>query len=140
MDMLSGSLWDKILKFALPVALTVVLEQMFNAVDIAVLGNYSAVQTVSVAAVGTNISIVGFLVMLGFGISMGSNVVIAQSIGRKDLENVKRAVHTSALFAVFGGVLLSLVGFALSGLVLGMMSLPQEVYELAVSYLRTYLL
>ncbi len=98
LDMLHGTLWDKILKFALPVALTVVLEQLFNAVDIAVVGNFAfSSTTTAIAAVGANAPIVGILVMLFLGISLGTNVVIAQAIGAGNVAEVRRAPGVGVL-------------------------------------------
>ena len=74
--MLEGSLWDKIVVFALPIALTGILEQMFNSADIAVLGRF--VGTEAMAAVGNNVPIVGLIVMFFLGLSLGANVVVAQ--------------------------------------------------------------
>lgn len=77
-DMLHGSIWNKLPKFALPVAATAILEQLFNASDIAVVGNFTGeARTVSVAAVGANNPIIGLIVNLFIGIALGANVVIA---------------------------------------------------------------
>lgn len=82
LDMLNGSIWNKILIFALPVAATAILEQLFNASDIAVVGNFTgAGKTVTVAAVGANSSIIALIVNLFVGIALGTNVVIANAIG-----------------------------------------------------------
>ena len=96
LDMLHGSIWNKLPLFAFPVAATAILEQLFNASDIAVVGNFTgAGKTVAVAAVGANSSIIALIVNLFVGIALGANVVIANAIGRDDREAVEKAVHTS---------------------------------------------
>ena len=100
LDMLHGSIWNKLPRFALPVAATAILEQLFNASDVAVVGNFAgdaAEKTAAVAAVGANTAIIGLIVNLFVGIALGANVVIANAIGRDDKDAVHRAVHTSIL-------------------------------------------
>ena len=85
LDMLHGSIWNKIPQFALPVAATGILEQLFNASDIAIVGNFASTdRTVAIAAVGANSPIIGMILNLFIGISLGTNVVIANAIGRRD--------------------------------------------------------
>lgn len=139
LDMLHGTLWDKILKFALPVALTVVLEQLFNAVDIAVVGNFAGNGTTAMAAVGANAPVVGILIMLFLGISLGTNVVIAQSIGAGNAADVSHAVHTSVIVAVAGGALVAMAGQMAAEPLLAALNMPAEVLDPALVYLRTYL-
>lgn len=101
MDMLHGSLWDKIVRYALPVALTGILEQLFNASDLAVVGNFSGeASTVAVAAVGVNSPIVGLILNFFIGIALGANVVIANAIGKKDDETVQKTVQTSIILSL----------------------------------------
>lgn len=141
LDMLNGTLGDKILMFALPVALTVVLEQLFNAVDIAVVGNFaSSSTTTAIAAVGANAPIVGILVMLFLGISLGTNVVIAQTIGAGNATDVRHAVHTSVIVALAGGALVAAAGQVVAMPLLTALNMPPEVLGPALVYLRVYLL
>ena len=101
MDMLNGSLWDKILKFSMPVAATAILEQFFTATDVVIAGNFAnSDRTAAMAAVGTDLPIIGMIIFLFLGLALGSNVVIAQSIGRRDTEGVKKAVHTAVLLSL----------------------------------------
>ena len=103
-DMLHGSIWNKLPLFALPVAATAILEQLFHASDVAIVGNFTGdARTVAVAAVGANGPIIGLIVNLFIGIALGANVVIANAIGCRDDNAVKRAVHTAIVFAVCGG-------------------------------------
>ena len=106
MDMLHGSIWDKIIQYALPVAATGILEQLFNASDIAIVGNFTGdFKTIAVAAVGANSPIVGLILNFFIGIALGANVVIANAIGRNEEGTVHKAVHTSLIMAVVGGLL-----------------------------------
>ncbi len=106
LDMLHGSIWNKLPLFALPVAATAILEQLFNASDLAVVGNFTgAGKTIAVAAVGANSSIISLIVNLFVGIALGANVVIANAIGREDKEVITKAVPTSILVAVLAGIM-----------------------------------
>lgn len=141
MDMLNGSLWNKILEFALPAAATAILEQLFNASDVAVVGHFTgAASTVSVAAVGANSPVIGLIVNLFIGIALGANVVIAMAIGKGDLEKVRRAVHTAILMAVGGGILAAVFGEGIAAGLMRMLNVPEDVYPFALLYLRIYLL
>ena len=141
LDMLNGSLWNKIPQFALPVAATAILEQLFNASDIAVVGNFSgAASTIAVAAVGANSFVISLVVNFFIGIALGANVVIANAIGREDEDDVHRAVHTAVVISVLGGVLVTIFGELISGVVLRSLNVPEEVLPYALLYLRIYLL
>lgn len=137
--MLHGPIWSKIPQFALPVAATAILGQLFNAADIAVVGNFTGeLRTISVAAVSTNSSIIGLIVNLFIGISLGANVTIAHAIGRDDQEAVGKAVHTSIIMALVGGVLAAIVGELAAAPLLGRLRTPADVFPLALLYLRIY--
>ena len=141
LNMLSGSMWDKILLYALPVAATGILGQLFNASDIAVVGNFAPGDTVSaVAAVGANGPVIGLVLNLFIGIALGANVVIANAIGRGDHETVSRAVHTSIVASVLGGLLITIFGELFAVSVLEMLNVPEEVLPLAAKYMRIYLI
>lgn len=137
MDMINGSLGDKIIKYAVPLAVTGVLQQLFNAADLAVVGQFSGKE--AMAAVGGNAPVIGLLVNLFVGISLGSNVIIAKSIGQREDETISKAVHTSVVVAVLGGLLLIVLGEFLAPGVVKMLDVPEDVYPLAVKYLRIYL-
>lgn len=92
------------------------------------------------AEVGANSSIIGLIVNLFVGISLGANVTIANAIGRKDEKTVKHAVHTSIITAVIGGLFIMLFGQVIAGPLLGMLNIPDEVLPYALLYLRIYLL
>lgn len=140
-NILNGPMWDKILRYALPVAATGILGQLFNASDIAIVGNFAEGDTVAaVAAVGANGPVIGLLLNIFIGIALGANVVIANAIGRGDKETVSRAVHTSIVAAVLGGIIVGLLGQLLAEPVLSMLQVPEDVFPLALKYMRIYLL
>ena len=140
-NMLSGSMWDKILLYALPVAATGILGQLFNASDVAIVGNFASTDKVAaVAAVGANGPVIGLVLNLFIGIALGANVVIANAIGRGDKETVSRAVHTSVVASVLGGFIVMLIGQLLAKPVLLMLNVPDDVFPLAMTYMRIYLL
>ena len=93
LDMLNGPIWNKLPRYALPVAATGILGQLFNAADIAVVGNFTGdMRTAAVAAVGANSPVIGLLLNLFIGIALGANVVIANAIGRGDRAQLTREV------------------------------------------------
>lgn len=139
--MLHGSIWNKLIQYALPVAATGILEQLFNASDVAIVGNFTgSARTVCVAAVGANSPIVGLLLNLFIGIALGTNVVIATAIGSGDHKTVKKAVHTSVIMAVVGGFIVTILGELLIGYLLPMLNVPDEVLPYALLYIRIYLI
>ncbi len=141
LDMLHGSIWNKLPRFALPVAATAILEQLFNASDLAVVGNFTGSQrTVSVAAVGANSAVIGLIVNLFIGIALGSNVVIAHAIGYGKKDDVKKAVHTSILISIIGGVIVALIGELIAAPLLSVLNVPKDVFPYALLYLRIYLI
>ena len=137
MDMVNGSLGDKIIRYAIPLAATGILQQLFNAADLAVVGQFSGKE--AMAAVGGNAPVIGLLVNLFVGISLGSNVIIARSIGQKDEESISKAVHTSVIVALLGGVFLAVLGELLAPFIVELLEVPTDVYPLAIKYLRIYL-
>lgn len=137
MDMINGSLGDKIIKYAIPLAITGVLQQLFNAADLAVVGQFSGKE--AMAAVGSNAPVIGLLVNLFVGISLGSNVIIAKSIGQGNDENISKTVHTSVVMALLGGLFLTVLGQFLASEIVSMLDVPGDVSSLAVKYLRIYL-
>lgn len=141
LDMLNGSIWNKLPVFALPIAATGILEQLFNASDIAIVGNFAQTdKTAAVAAVGANSPIIGLILNLFIGIALGANVVIANAIGRDDRQTVQKAVHTSMVVSVIGGVLVAIIGEIIAEPLLTALNVPNDVLELALLYLRIYFL
>lgn len=141
LDMLNGSIWNKLPVFALPIAATGILEQLFNASDIAIVGNFAQTdKTAAVAAVGANSPIIGLILNLFIGIALGANVVIANAVGRDDKQTVQKAVHTSMVVSVIGGVLVAVIGEIIAEPLLTALNVPNDVLELALLYLRIYFL
>ena len=138
MDMIHGSLWNKILLFALPLAASSILQQLFNSVDTAVVGRFASSQ--ALAAVGSNSSLISLMINLFLGVSLGSNVVIAHYIGQGSGKNINAAVHTAMLVAVLSGFFVLLLGQVIARPVLLLMGTPEDVIDLAVLYLRIYVL
>jgi len=136
MDMLHGSLGDKIIRFALPVAATGILQQLFNAADIAVIGRFVGKE--AMAAVGSNNSLIGLMVTMFSGIAMGANVVIARSTGQGNREGIRHAVHTSILIAFVGGLLMTVIGELLAKPLLHWLGVPEEIFREALRYIRIY--
>ncbi len=137
-DMLNGSLWDKILVFSLPLAVTGILQQVFNAADIAVVGRF--VGENAMAAVGSNGPLVGLMINLFIGISLGTNVVIAQYIGHGDREGIRKAVSTSIIAALVGGILFLAGGECIAVWMLKLLAVPEEIFDWTLLYIRIYFL
>ena len=139
-DMTTGSLWRNVPLFAFPVAATSILEQLSNLIATVIIGNFSGDQgTLAMAAVGSNVPLTSLMLNLFIGMSLGSNVVIANAIGRNDQNMVKRAVHTSILMALVGFVVIAL-GEIFAEPMLAALNVPAETMPLASLYLRVFLL
>ena len=136
--MLNGPLAGPIILFALPLALSSMLQQLFNAADTAVVGRFASSQ--AMAAVGSNSSVINLVVALFVGLSVGTNVVIASLIGRGRKDEIPTAVHTAVVVALISGVLLLFVGIGIARPMLTLMNTPEDVLDLAVLYLRIYFL
>ena len=138
MDMLNGSIFDKILLFALPLAISSILQQLFNSVDVAVVGRFASSE--ALAAVGSNSSVISLLINLFVGISVGANVVIANYIGQGKTEKIQDAVHTVMIVSLISGVFLLVLGLMIARPILEIMGTPENVIDLAVLYLHIYFL
>jgi len=134
--MLHGPMMSKILLFALPLAAGSILQQLFNAVDVAVVGQFASSE--ALAAVGANTPVVTLLINLFVGISVGSNVVIAHMIGKGEEDHINGAVHTSILLALVSGVFLMFLGILIARPLLTLMSTPENILDMAVLYLWIY--
>lgn len=135
-DMLSGSLWSKIILFALPVVTTIIVQQLFNTADTAIIGKFG--ESGALAAVGTNGEIVAMHVSLSAGLSIGTNVLISRYIGAGKKENIRTAVTSSMLTAVIFGIALAIVGDIAALPLLKLIYTPQDILHQAVTYLRIY--
>ena len=138
MDMLHGPLAGKIFLFALPIALSSVLQQLFNAADTSGVGRFADAN--ALAAVGTNGEIVALLVSLSAGLAVGANVLIARAIGEERPEKIHSVIHTAILLAAVLGVLGMGIGLLGAGALLQGINTPESVLQPAVQYLRLYFL
>lgn len=138
MDMLSGSLWNKILMFALPLAASSMLQQLFNSADIAVVGQFAGSR--ALAAVGSNGPIINLLVNIFVGLSVGANVVISRFIGQGREKQVEEGVHTAICTAIVSGIFLLVLGVSVTKPMLVLMSAPDDIIDLAALYLKIYFL
>lgn len=133
-DILHGSIWDKVLAFALPLAATSVLQQLFNSADVAVVGQFSGSK--ALAAVGSTSPITSLFITIFVGLSIGANVVISRFLGAQNDKQVKKAVHTSLVLSVISGIIIALIGELIAKWLLIMMSTPAEVLDQALLFLR----
>lgn len=136
MDMTSGPLLKKILIFSVPLMLSGILQLLFNAADIIVVGQFTG--SSALAAVGSTSSLINLFVNVFIGFSIGANVLVAQYYGARDEKNVHETVHTSILLAVICGLILIVAGIALAPPMLELMDTPDEVLGQAVLYMRIY--
>lgn len=134
--MTEGSIFKNILLFSVPLILGNLLQQMYNAVDSIIVGNY--VGKNALAAVGASTSLIYLLIAFSQGASVGAGVIISQQLGAKDKENVKSAVHTSLAIACILGLTLTVGGIIFSRPLLVLMNTPEEVINDAVLYLKIY--
>ena len=135
-DLTVGSIVDKVFLFAIPLMLTSMLQQLFNATDVAVVGKFASKE--AMAAVGSNTPIVSLLVNFFVGISVGSNVLIARCIGARDSDKAKSAVRTSMAFAVAAGIFVAVLGNIIAAPVIELLGVPPEVKNYSITYLRLY--
>ena len=138
MDMLHGSIADKLFFFAMPVGLMGMFEQLFNSADVFILGRF--VGKDAMAAVGNNMPVIGLLVTLLMGISLGANVVIAQYLGARKDEKVEATVQTAILLSLGMGLALMVIGELIVSPALMILAVPDDVYPMAELYLRIFLL
>lgn len=138
MDMTTGSLPGKILLFALPLMLSSLLQLLFNAADIIVVGRFSGPE--ALAAVGSTTSLINLLVNFFIGLSIGANVVIANYFGAKKPNEISQTLHTAVALSLVSGVFLAIVGFIMAKQFLTWMGSPSDVIELSTLYLQIYFL
>ncbi len=138
LDMTCGPFFKKIMIFAVPLILTGILQLAYNTADIVVVGRFVGKE--ALAAVGSTGSLVNLFVNIFLGLSMGSGVMVARHIGARDDKRVSDCVHTAMLLSLFCGVLIGIIGFFLSGEMLKLMQVPDDVLDLATLYLKVYFL
>ncbi|MGI6010860.1 MAG: MATE family efflux transporter [Ruminococcus sp.] len=137
-DMCNGSIMDKLITFSLPLMLTSILQLMFNAVDIIVVGRFTNSQ--ALAAVGSTTALINIFTNLFIGISMGANVLAARYYAAGRDREMSEVVHTSVAVALISGILMAFVGFGMAGWALELMATPQDVIHLSTTYMKIYFL
>lgn len=135
-DMCNGPLTGKLLKFSLPLMLSGILQLLFNAADIIVVGRFAGHQ--ALAAVGSTGSLINLLVNVFIGLSVGANVMAGNYIGAKEEKAVSETVHTAVLISLICGVGLIFIGVLLAGPLLALMGTPEDVLGQAALYMRIY--
>lgn len=135
-DMCNGPILKKMLVFALPLMLSSILQLLFNAADIVVVGRFAGDE--SLAAVGSTSSLINLLTNLFIGLSVGSNVLVARYFGAKKEEELRETVHTAMTLSLIGGVALTVIGIVGAPLILTWMQSPPEVINLSIIYMRVY--
>ena len=136
MDMCSGPIMKKMLMFAIPLVCSSVLQLLFNAADIVVVGRFAGDN--SLAAVGSNTALINLLTNLFIGLSVGVNVLTGLCYGAKQEKDLTETVHTAMLLSLFSGLFLMVGGIVSAHVLLNWMQAPQEVIGLATLYLRIY--
>ncbi|MBE6888219.1 MAG: MATE family efflux transporter [Ruminococcaceae bacterium] len=136
MDMIHGPLVPNILRYAFPLMLSGILQLMFNAADVIVVGRFAGSQ--ALAAVGSTGSLINLLINLFVGVSIGTNVLVARYYGARDWDGIQETINTSIITAAVGGVALIFIGFFASGPLLNLMGTPHDVIDHSVLYMRIY--
>lgn len=138
MDMCTGSILKKMLLFSLPLMASSVLQLLFNAADIIVVGRFSGDN--ALAAVGSNTALINLLTNFFMGLSIGANVLVARYYGAKQDKDLVETIHTSMLLSIYSGIILTVVGVLCAKQILIWMKTPEAVLDLAAVYLRIYFL
>lgn len=136
MDMCSGPLFSKILVFALPIMAMNILQLLFNAADMIVVGRFSGSE--ALAAVGAAGPLINLIVNLFMGLSVGTSVIVARDSGAGQLAGVSRSVHTSIAISIIGGLIVMVTGLVLCKPLLAIMGTPEDIFDLSVVYMRVY--
>ena len=136
MDLTEGSVLKKLLLFAIPIILTNILQQLYHAADMVVVGNFAKDSTTALAAVGSTASITSLCLNLFIGLAVGANVVCARLFGAKKEEELRRAMHTSVLLAALCGVGIGILGVIFSRPLLVMTGSPADVIDHATLYMQ----
>lgn len=135
-NMLTGTLWSSLITYTIPIMLTGLLQLLFNAADLVIVGRFSG--SINVAAVSATGAITNLIVTLFIGLSVGAGVAVAHGLGGNQAEEVHRTVHTALPTALVGGIFLTIVGALFAEDFLRMMNTPDNVLPLATTYMRIY--
>lgn len=135
-DFTEGRITGKMIKFALPLMATALLQSFYNAADMMVVGNFAPNGAFAMGAVGACGSLITLFTNFFLGLSAGVGVCVAQNIGAKRLDNVKNYIHTAALMSLICGIALGIIGFFTAETMLGLMGTPEELIDEAAQYMR----
>lgn len=135
-NMLNGPLWSSLITYTIPIMLTSILQLLFNAADLVIVGRFSG--SINVAAVSATGAITNLIVNLFIGLSIGAGVTVAHALGGNQAKEVHRTVHTALPTAIIGGLVLTVVGVVFSETFLVMMKTPENVLPLSAKYMRIY--
>lgn len=138
LDMTEGRLLPKILLFSLPLMASSVLQLLFNAADVVVVGKFAGSE--ALAAVSSTTSLINLITQLFIGLSIGVNVVVAKHIGERDFDKTYKSVSTSIIISLVGGVIVTVVGLLFCKTMLQLMGSPDDVIDLSALYLKIYFL
>lgn len=137
-DMLHGTLWKNLFRYAFPLMISNALIIFFHSADTIIVGKFAGQR--ELAAVGST-SPVGIFFTWGFsGLSVGADVLVSQMIGAGKSDDIQKAVHTSIAIALYGGILMTLLGISCTPLFMRMLSTPEDIFSLSTLYLRIYFL
>lgn len=136
--MTRGGIMGKLIAFSLPLALSGILQLLFNAADLVVIGQFSATGSESLAAVSSNNALIGLIINVSIGLSVGANVIMAQAIGSRNYERAQRTLHTSILIALICGAIVAIIGACCARYFLVWMKTDPVVLDKATVYLRIY--
>lgn len=135
-DMCNGPLLGKIIIFSIPMILSGILQLLYNAADVIVVGRFSG--STALAAVGSTGSLTSLIISLFMGLSVGTSVAVAQYYGAGDWKNVSQAVHTSIATSIISGIIVGIIGFCMAERFLILMDTPGDVLDQAALYMRIY--
>ena len=136
MNMTEGSIMDKLISFSVPLMLTGILQLLFNAVDIIIVGRFTG--STALAAVGSTTALINMMINLFIGISIGTNVLAARYYAAKMPKDLHGTVHTSVCFAILSGIFMGVVGVILARPALLIMGTPEDVIDQSILYMRIY--
>ncbi|MBO7146983.1 MAG: MATE family efflux transporter [Lentisphaeria bacterium] len=135
-DMCRGPLFKQIVVFSIPLMLSGLLQLLFNAVDLMVVGRFASHQ--ALAAVGATNSLTYMIINIFVGLSVGTNVLVARYIGEQNRKGVSRTTHTAILTSLIGGIILALIGIFCSKTMLRWLETPEDILDMSALYMKIY--
>ena len=138
-DMLNGPIFSSVLRFAFPIIATGILQILYNNADIIIVGQFSSAVN-AVGAIGATTAIIHLIVNLFLGVSVGTNVALAQSVGRGDDAGSKKLVHSAVALSLISGAIITAIGLGLSSNLLTLMNTPEDIFDQSLLYLQIYFL